>query len=558
MKKFTEIWLLSIPAKTEDGESPKPQCLFAKEILTGKTIEKYDLTLEKPPFDVGAGSLIITCNASEILGCFIYLHWPRPANLIDLGVEARNLRNGLVEKDDCRLTSALQYYGFPTVAECISEEIDKKMIFAENNVAKLSTLYKEIEKEIDLPRALFRGRYMYSVAVMERNGIPLDKYKLQQILANRTDLRNIIIDEIIPDFPVYKNYKFSRELFAKYLLENRMSWPRNDSGELDMTNDAFDEMSKSYPHLEKLMDTRKLLQNLNKNSLVIGKDSRNRSPLVPFKSKTGRNQPTGKCIFISSKVLRSLIKPAEGNAIAYIDWCQQEFAIAAALSDDNNMKKAYLSGDPYLTFAVQVGAAPSMATKESSPEVRSLFKECTLAVQYGMGVRSLSKRINRSEAESQSLLNYHKNNFNKFWYWSDQQIEYIMINNILKTELGWQISIKGQREINERSLRNFPMQANGAEILRVACILATEAGIKVCAPVHDALLIESPIDDIENEVKKTQAFMQQAGEFILDGFQLRTDVEIFKYPERYVDEKGYVVWQKINRYLEENNCKSCV
>jgi DNA polymerase-1 len=51
---------------------------------------------------------------------------------------------------------------------------------------------------------------------------------------------------------------------------------------------------------------------------------------------------------------------------------------------------------------------------------------------------------------------------------------------------GWQIHI--QDEINDRSLRNFPMQANDAEMLRIACILLTEAGVRVCAPVHDALL----------------------------------------------------------------------
>ena len=36
------------------------------------------------------------------------------------------------------------------------------------------------------------------------------------------------------------------------------------------------------------------------------------------------------------------------------------------------------------------------------------------------------------------------------------------------------------------------MQANGAEMLRLACCLATERGIEVCAPVHDAVLICAP------------------------------------------------------------------
>ena len=44
------------------------------------------------------------------------------------------------------------------------------------------------------------------------------------------------------------------------------------------------------------------------------------------------------------------------------------------------------------------------------------------------------------------------------------------------------------------------MQANGAEMLRLACCFATEEGIAVCAPVHDAILIEAPVEEIDHIV----------------------------------------------------------
>jgi hypothetical protein len=56
-------------------------------------------------------------------------------------------------------------------------------------------------------------------------------------------------------------------------------------------------------------------------------------------------------IFGPSVWLRGLIKPPPGYGIAYIDWAQQEFGIAAALSGDPLMMDAYRSGDPYLAFA---------------------------------------------------------------------------------------------------------------------------------------------------------------------------------------------------------------
>ena len=41
-------------------------------------------------------------------------------------------------------------------------------------------------------------------------------------------------------------------------------------------------------------------------------------------------------------------------------------------------------------------------------------------------------------------------------------------------------------ELKSRFHRNFLMQGTGAEMMRIACCLATESGIEICAPVHDA------------------------------------------------------------------------
>jgi DNA polymerase-1 len=62
-----------------------------------------------------------------------------------------------------------------------------------------------------------------------------------------------------------------------------------------------------------------------------------------------RNQPSNaQFIFGPSTWIRGLIKPPPNCAVAYVDWEQQEFGIAAALSDDWNMKEAYRSGAPIL------------------------------------------------------------------------------------------------------------------------------------------------------------------------------------------------------------------
>ena len=54
------------------------------------------------------------------------------------------------------------------------------------------------------------------------------------------------------------------------------------------------------------------------------------------------------------------------------------------------------------------------------------------------------------------------------------------------------------------------MQANGAEMLRLACCLATERGIEVCAPVHDAVLIAAPLYRLDEDVAAMREAMREA------------------------------------------------
>lgn len=82
------------------------------------------------------------------------------------------------------------------------------------------------------------------------------------------------------------------------------------------------------------------------------------------------------------------------------------------------------------------------------------------------------------------------------------------------------------------------MQANGAEMLGVACILLVDAGIRVCALVHDALLIEAPLDQLDRTVAEAQAIMRKASSIVLNGFGLGSDAKLIVYPDRYMDECG--------------------
>jgi hypothetical protein len=116
-------------------------------------------------------------------------------------------------------------------------------------------------------------------------------------------------------------------------------------------------------------------------------------------------------------------------------------------------------------------------------------------------------------------------------------------------------SLEDHERTKYGTLLNFPMQANGAEMLRLACIYATEAGVQVCAPVHDALLIEGPEEGIMADISRAEQAMALASEAVLGGFRLRVDgvdkENVISHPNRFQAEDKSNLWAEIWRILRE-------
>ncbi len=125
-----------------------------------------------------------------------------------------------------------------------------------------------------------------------------------------------------------------------------------------------------------------------------------------------------------------------------------------------------------------------------------------------------------------------------------------MLQGYMQTVFGWRLHTAS--DSNPRSLANFPMQANGAEMMRLACSMATEVGIRVCCPVHDAILIEGPSDRIDDVVAQTQSIMRDASRIVLDSFELQSDAKIVRWPDRYCDEdRGRAMWDTVTGLVAE-------
>jgi len=312
---------------------------------------------------------------------------------------------------------------------------------------------------------------------------------------------------------------------------------------------VFRDMAKIHPELNPLRELRYTLSKLRLNDLTVGQDGFNRCMLSPFGTRSSRNSPSNsKFIFGPSVWLRGLIKPSAGFGLAYIDWVGQEFGVAAALSGDPAMKAAYDSGDIYLEFAKAARAVPKDGTRESYKQERDLYKQCVLGVGYGMAEHSLALRIDRHLLVARSLLRHHHEIFWRFWEWSDNRLRRTLFTNITYTVFGWKYHVMLNPKV--RSIRNFPMQANAAEIMRLAVCLGVENGITICCPVHDAVMIMAPLDRLDSDIARMRSYMGQASELVLNGFKLRTEFVAVRYPDRYMDEeRGRPFWNVVMSLL---------
>jgi len=570
---FKNVVLLDTEFYGLPGNRQIPVCMVLREWRTGETIRLWqdDLQqLSECPFPVDSDSCYVAYYSSAEWNTFLALGWPLPVNVIDFYVEFRCLTNDLLPFGRAGFIDALNYFRIPSIGHAEKTEMRDLILtggpwdaaqktaildYCESDVQGLADLYPYMMPRLDLPMALLRGRFMPATARMEWLGIPIDTEGYERLSSHWERIQEELIHRINWDFYcVYDGKRFRSRIWEWYLIRNGISWPRTPTGKLDLKQETFESMLRLYPQIEPIYNLRNTIGKMRLRNIAVGSDGRNRTLLSPFRSRTSRTQPSSaKFILGSAAWMRGLIQPTPGRALAYVDYSQEEFAIAAALSQDTTMQEAYLSGDPYLSLAKLAGYVPPHATKETHARERGIYKECCLAIQYGLGPANFANKIGTSPVIAEALLQSHRNTFRKFWAWSDDVVRYAMIHGRLWSVFGW---YRHYRWVREQSARNFCIQAAGAEILRLAIIHAQAAGVQVLAPLHDALLIESDIGHIEEVAGRTQRVMKRAGEQTLKGFPLRTETKLILSPERYMEPRGQAMWDlvwNIVRAIEQGN-----
>lgn len=568
-KRFKSVWFVDTEY-VPDVPFCRPVYLAAHEWYSGQTLELWDDQLgDAPPYPIGEDSLFVAYNAMAEVGFHLAKKWRPPLYILDLYFEFRHRTSGLPgwpPRRSRKLRDALSFFGLSGLDAIEKQEmldlilkggpwnLEERQVIQEGCMADVQALRKllpAMAPEIHWPYALIRGRYAPALARTHLIGTPLDGELEKRLHRNREAIQDRLIAEVDKDYHLFDGRTFKYDRFVQWLAKENIPWATTETGRLDLRDETFEDMSDTYPQLKPIRQVRQSLAVMRSRARVASEDGVNRPEFLnPFGSSTGRNQPSSKeFIWGMPKWYRGLVKPPEGYALVYLDYSSQEFGIAAALSHDQNMQDAYKSGDAYIWFAKKGELIPPEATRRTHGAQRSLSKTAVLAIGYEIGAESLGMRINRSTLFARHLIGLHHDLFPTYWQWSDRAVNHAMLFGWQSTVFDWIYRLPPNPR--PTTLRNFPIQANGAEMLRLGHCLATENGISVCAPIHDAYLIMAPLKILDQEIARMQSYMAEASRVVLRGFELFTDVKVIRPPDRYRSSEGEAMWNLVMRLLEE-------
>ena len=415
----------------------------------------------------------------------------------------------------------------------------------------IKAAYKELPAKVTLEEILYRGETSARTALIECTGYPVSK-SIRNFSFAVPDILQDCAKDILEQFPdsgvFYWNkannrYSMARKPQYEFIKKSGLArkWKRSlKTKELSL---ELDEWVKHFPYRSpyprdnfaaQMIRYGRLKQSLNgfmpkgkhakdKTTFFdsLGSDYRCRPYLNPYGSQSARWQPKATSyIPLKSSWMRYFIQPRRGRAICGIDYKSQEFLIAALLSGDERMARAYQSGDVYLAFGKDAGILPPDADK--SHPLRAICKQIVLAIQYLMGAVSLASVLTEisgkkcSEEKSQSYIDKFHSTYKPLTKWQKSIWKQYRKDKYLKLFDGWVMYGHNQ---NHRSVTNMPIQGMGSVILRKAIKYCQDDGLKVILPLHDALYCEVRSND---EVVRFKQHMKQA---FIDCFPDSPDAE---------------------------------
>lgn len=226
-----------------------------------------------------------------------------------------------------------------------------------------------------------------------------------------------------------------------------------------------------------------------------------------------------------AKKLRDAFWAGPGNFLVSFDYSQVELRVAASLSEDKNMIKAFNKGkDIHTLTAARVFSVPY---EKVSSDLRNKAKALNFGVIYGISPYGFARRAEVSRAQAKQFMDKY---FERF----PAVKEYLEGLKETAHRQGYVETIQGRRrylpEIDsedkrvqaqaERMAVNHPIQGSAADIIKIAMIKIHDwiknserkQSLRMILQIHDELIFEVKKETLEEVVPEIRRKMKNASD----------------------------------------------
>lgn len=366
--------------------------------------------------------------------------------------------------------------------------------------------FEKLFYEIEMPLAnvLFE---------MEREGFKIDREGLYnyglRLDENINELAERIYGYAGREFNINSPKQLGEILFETLMLPHGKKTKTGYS-----TNaEVLDKLRAYHPIIQDILDYRQVVK--LKGTYVDGfiklltEDNKIHTTFKQTGTATGRlssAEPNLQNIPIRTTLGRGLrhyfVPKNEDYLLIDADYSQIELRLLAAISGDENMIGAFLSGvDIHTSTAAKVFRVPeNMVTGE----LRKRAKAVNFGIVYGIGEFSLSDDLHISMKEAKEYIESYKASYPLVDKYLRDIVEEGYAHGFVSTLYGrrrYIPELSGQnkmlKKFGERVAMNSPIQGTAADIIKVAMINVNrrlkEEGIdaRLILQVHDELLVEA-------------------------------------------------------------------
>ncbi|RAV28000.1 DNA polymerase I [Sinomicrobium soli] len=360
------------------------------------------------------------------------------------------------------------------------------------------------------------------LADMEIEGIRVDTEYLKSLSqALDKDIRELeknIYEQAGEEFNLASPKQLGPILFDKLKLVDKPK--KTKTGQYSTAEDVLSYLAKDHRIVEDILMWRQLqkLQNTYVDALpneINPKTNRVHTVYSQAVAATGRlssNNPNLQNIPIRTErgrqVRKAFIPRNEDYILMAADYSQIELRIIAALSEEENMIRAFGEGqDIHASTAARVFGVP---LEEVTREQRSNAKTVNFGIIYGVSAFGLSNQTTLSRSEAKELIDTYYKTYPKLRAYINNQIHFAQDHGYVETILGRRrylpdINSRNQvvRGAAERNAVNAPIQGSAADIIKIAMISIhrklREGGFKtrMLLQVHDELVFDAYKPELE-------------------------------------------------------------